>query len=109
MSLWLANDICLASDNDMTACVRHCVECPKCLTRYLVGFSPYRNGSYLAPLAKGLWEEWTLYCSCGLPSVSSRWRWTELRPYFVSKQAHVRGYGSPEEIVALRGSLRRRR
>jgi len=30
--------------------IRHCVECPKCLTRYLVACSPYRNGSYLVPL-----------------------------------------------------------
>jgi hypothetical protein len=33
--------------------VRHCVECPKCHTRYLPGFTPYRNGSYLIPLTKG--------------------------------------------------------
>src|SRR3979409_537204 len=56
-----------------TARVRHCVECPKCLTRYLVGFSPYRNGSYLMPLSAGFSEEWTLYCSCGRPPISSRW------------------------------------
>ena len=43
--------------------VRHCVECPKCCTRYLPGFSPYRNGSYLMPLSYGLSAEWILYCS----------------------------------------------
>ena len=37
----------------MTPRIRHCVECPKCHTRYLVGFSPYRNGSYLMPLSGG--------------------------------------------------------
>jgi len=31
----------------MTRRIRHCIECPKCRTRYLVGYSPYRNGSYL--------------------------------------------------------------
>jgi len=27
--------------------IRHCVECPKCLTRHLIGFSPYGNRPYL--------------------------------------------------------------
>ena len=85
----------------MGARVRHCVECPKCLTRYLVGFSPYRNGSYLVPVARGAWEEWTLYCACGSPHHSSRWSGAELKQYAVSQGAHVRGYGAPEEIVAL--------
>ena len=59
------------------------------------------------PTVECLSEEWTLYCTCGRPPVSSRWSWNELRLYFVSKQAHARGYGSPEEIVALRGNVRR--
>ncbi len=80
--------------------VRHCVECPRCSTRYLVGFSPYRNGSYLVPLTVGCWEQWTLYCSCRLPHSPSHWRWDELKPYEVSSDAHLRGYGGPEEIVA---------
>src|ERR1700674_5819363 len=71
----------------MTPRVRHCVECPKCLTRYLVGFSPYRNGSYLMPLSVGFSEEWTLYCSCGRLPISSRWNWNELKLYAVSNQA----------------------
>ena len=25
--------------------IRHCAECPKCGTRYLIAGSPYRNGS----------------------------------------------------------------
>ena len=82
----------------MTPRFRHCVECPKCLTRYLVGFSPYRNGSYLIPVAAICPEEWTLYCACGKPPVSSRWNWSELKTYVVSDQAHERGYGSSEEI-----------
>ncbi|MGA3087934.1 MAG: hypothetical protein ABSD75_04935 [Terriglobales bacterium] len=86
----------------MTLRIRHCVECPKCLTRYLVGFSPYRNGSYLVPLAKGAMEEWILYCSCGRPPISSRWSWAELKSYTVSELAYGRGYGPPEEIVRVR-------
>jgi hypothetical protein len=89
-----------------SARVRHCIECPKCLTRYLIGFSPYRNGSYLMPLATGFSEEWTLYCSCGRPPISSRWSWKELKLYAVSNQAHDRGYGPPEEIVPIGKKLR---
>jgi hypothetical protein len=85
----------------MTARVRHCVECPKCLTRYLLGFSPYRNGSYLLPLVAGFSEEWTLYCACGRPPISSRWAWNELKLCAVSHQAHDRGFGPPEEIVPV--------
>jgi hypothetical protein len=85
----------------MTPRLRHCIECPKCLTRYLVGFSPYRNGSYLVPLAEGFREEWQLYCSCGRPAVPSRWSSIELKMYAVSSQAHNRGYGPPEEIVPV--------
>jgi hypothetical protein len=70
--------------------------------RYLVGFSPYRNGSYLIPMARGSWKEWTLYCSCGSPHSHSRWTWDELKAYEVSAPAHVRGYGAPDEIVAIR-------
>ncbi len=82
----------------MTIRMRHCVECPKCHTRYLVGFSPYHNGSQLVPLGAVL-EEWILYCSCGRPATSSRWSSTELKIYAVSDQAHGRGYGPPKEIV----------
>jgi hypothetical protein len=86
----------------MASRVRHCVECPKCFTRYLIGFSPYRNGSYLVPMNTGVQQQWTLYCSCGSPHSPSRWSWDELRPYEVSNGAHIRGYGPPEEITALR-------
>lgn len=81
--------------------LRHCVECPKCFTRYLIAFSPYCNGSYLVRTGVASPEEYTLYCSCGRPPVSSRWRWSELRRYAVSKAAHDRGYGTPEEIVPV--------
>lgn len=85
----------------MPSRVRHCVECPKCLTRYLVGFSPYTNGSYLRPLSQGLWEEWILYCACRLPHASSRWNWKELKLCEVSYQAHQTGYGAPDEIIVI--------
>jgi hypothetical protein len=87
----------------MASRVRHCVECPKCLTRYLPGFSPYRNGSYLMPMAEGFAYEWTLYCACGRPPISSRWTWNDLKLYAVSNQAHDRGYGPPEDIVPVVG------
>lgn len=85
----------------MTWRIRHCVECPKCSTRYLVGFSPYPNGSYLVPLVIGTHQEWTLYCSCGSPPSTSRWRSDEMKAYQVSRGAHVRGFGPPEEIVRI--------
>jgi hypothetical protein len=81
--------------------LRHCVECPKCFTRYLIAFSPYGNGSYLVHTVVASPEEYILYCSCGRPSVSSRWRWNEVRRYAVSRAAHHRGYGTPEEIVPV--------
>jgi len=84
----------------MTVRIRHCVECPRCLTRYLVGFSPYPNGSYLVP-HEGMPEEWTLYCSCARPASSSQWAWSDLKMYSVSNPAHSRGYGPPDEIVRL--------
>jgi hypothetical protein len=83
--------------------IRHCVECPKCSTRYLVGFSPYPNGSCLRIFATRFDEEWTLSCSCGAPS---KWIWNELKLYVVSPQAHDRGYGSPEEVVPAGERLR---
>jgi hypothetical protein len=85
----------------MTPRIRHGVECPKCRTRYLVGFSPYRNGSCLVPLVAGSSEEYTLYCSCGRPPIPSRWSWRELKTYAVSNRAHDRGYGPSEDIVPV--------
>jgi hypothetical protein len=79
--------------------VRHCVECPTCRTRYLIGFSPYDNGSYLVPRFDVDSAEYRLYCACGRSPVSGRCE--ELKRYAVSKMAHDRGYGSPEEIVPI--------
>jgi hypothetical protein len=81
--------------------IRHCVECPKCLTRYLIAFSPYRNGSYLVPAVYGSSEEYILYCSCRGLSVVSPWRWREPKACEVSHEAYDRGYGTPEEISPL--------
>src|SRR5882757_4459553 len=83
----------------MASRVRHCVECPKCQMRYLVSGSPYSNGSFLSPLAKGLAEQWTLYCSCRSPHIPSRWSSNELKRYAIPTQAYERGYGPPDEIV----------
>src|SRR2546428_14111891 len=83
----------------MSSFLRHCLECPKCLTRYLIAFSPYCNGSHLVRTVFGSSEEYILYCSCGRPPVSSRWKWSEVRRYSVSKAAHGRGFGTPQEIV----------
>ena len=78
--------------------VRHCVECPKCRTRYLPSFSPYRNGSYLIPLNAHGGAGWMLYCSCRMPPTPSQWGSTDLKPYEICGQAYRRGYGSPEEV-----------
>jgi hypothetical protein len=84
--------------NRMTRRVRHCVECPKCRTRYPIGFTPYRNGSYLLPMVPFLPEQFTLYCACWCPPVSSHWRSNELKICRVSAMAYKRGYGSAEEV-----------
>jgi hypothetical protein len=88
----------------LTRRFRHCVECPQCHTRYVMGFSPYDNGSYLTALHHELTEEWVLYCSCAAPIVSSRWRYDELRFYAVSNSAYRRGYGCASEIVMARAN-----
>src|SRR5690242_8798647 len=81
--------------------IRHCVECSKCRTRYLIGFSPYRNGSDLVCFGAGSSEECTLHCTCGRPPIQSRWSWSQLTRYAVSNRAYDRGYGPPEEVVPV--------
>ena len=78
--------------------IRHCVECPKCHTRYLIGSSPYRNGSYIVSSVTSDSKVLTLYCSCGRPATISRW--SEFGAYAVSNGAYDRGYGPPNEIVS---------
>ena len=79
--------------------IRHCVECPNCLTRYLIGSSPCRNGSRLVSCLSGDEGVHILFCSCGRPPVANRW--SELKKYVVSSRAYDRGYGTPEEIVLV--------
>ena len=81
--------------------IRHCVQCPKCLTRYLIASSPYGNRSYLLPMVVGSSEEFTLYCSCKRPSVVSRWKWSEVKSCEIARAAYDRGYGTAEEIVLV--------
>lgn len=82
--------------------IRHCVECPECCTRYLIGFSPYSNGSCLISVLSNSLEEYQLFCACCRPPVYSRWKRSELKRYGVSSRAHARGYGHSDEIWSLR-------
>jgi hypothetical protein len=82
--------------------LRHCLECPECSTRYLLGFSPYRNGSYLSSRMTESSEEYRLFCFCRRPPVCSRWNGSHLRRYLVSNSAYERGYGSPQEVWLFR-------
>src|SRR5579862_2985588 len=81
--------------------LRHCVECPECSTRYVIGFSPYQNGSYLSSFITEYSEEYQLFCSCRQPRICSQWSWNDLKTYSVSNEAYIRGYGRPEEIWLL--------
>lgn len=78
--------------------LRHCVECAECRTRYLIGFSPYDNGSYLVPPSAESGAEYKLVCSCCRPPVCSRWKRSDLKMYGVSSRGYARGFGSAEEI-----------
>jgi uncharacterized Rmd1/YagE family protein len=81
----------------MTFRIRHCVECPKCHTRYLIASSPYRNGAYLVRTRLDR-DEYTLYCFCDGWQMPNVWKWLQVKPCEVSKRAHRRGYGSLAEI-----------
>lgn len=85
----------------MSLRVRHCVECPRCHTWYVIGFSPYRNGAHIVRTGEGIGEQYTLYCLCEAAAVPNRWRWREVKTCEVSKAAHHRGYGSHDEIRPL--------
>jgi hypothetical protein len=82
----------------MPARLRHCVECPECCTRYLIGFSPYSNGAYLVSEASEALGDYTLFCFCRRPRVVSRSSRNKLKVYEVSNAAYVRGYGPAGEI-----------
>src|SRR5579864_9367271 len=85
----------------MSARVRHCVECPRCHTFYLIAFNPYRNGAYLVRTGTGASEEYTLYCLCDGPHHPNVSRWREVRACEVSRTAHQRGYGSLHEVSPI--------
>jgi uncharacterized protein YbaR (Trm112 family) len=89
--------------------IRHCVECPRCGTWYIIALSPYCNGSLLVPTVAGSMEEYILYCACGQLPVASRWRWYEVQSCAVSKAAHARGFGTGQEIAFSRRTRSRRR
>jgi hypothetical protein len=77
--------------------VRHCVECPRCHTRYLIASSPYSNGSYLVRMPAES-EEYTLYCFCDGAYKANVCRWPEVKACRISKPTYDRGYGSPDEV-----------
>lgn len=81
--------------------IRHCVECPSCRTRYLLSFSPYRNGSRLVSAVPGAWDDYILYCSCSPGSMAIRVRSNEVKACDVSREAYRRGYGTVQEIKSL--------
>jgi hypothetical protein len=86
--------------------IRHCVACPRCGMRYLIGSSPYRNGSYLVSCLTRDSEVHILYCACDRSAISNLS--SELKKYAVSSRAHDRGYGSPDEIVLVANKTRSR-
>ena len=79
--------------------IRRCIECGRCSTRYLVGFSPYSNGSLLLSNLCADSEMYLLYCICGGRSAPTHGK--ELKSYLVTKGAYERGYGSENEIVVV--------
>ena len=81
--------------------VRHCVACPRCLTRYVISLSPYDNGAYVIPAVEGGGDEYILYCSCRSPSVPCRWKASEVMLCYVLKTAYVRGHGTAREITPV--------
>lgn len=93
--------VCSCIAWSMSVRIRHCVQCPKCLTLYLVSASPFANGSYLVRTFPSSLDEYTLYCSCSSPSASSRWRGPDMKPCEVSKAAHQRGFGAPDEVFPV--------
>ncbi len=81
--------------------IRHCVECPECHTRYMIGFSTYQNGTLPLRRREENSERYTLLCSCGEPFSITRFSEKMLIRYVVLTPAYRRGYGSPGEIVPL--------
>jgi hypothetical protein len=83
----------------MNLCLRSCVECPRCHTRYIIGGNPYRNGSYISDHPSEGSDVRSLYCCCAGHFDFFPFKLSELKTYSVSQWAYNRGYGSPDEIV----------
>jgi len=83
----------------MTLHLLSCVECPRCHTRYIVGASPYRNGSYIEAYSSGDANLCRLFCPCSDEPRYLPFKLSELKTYSISTWAYARGYGSREEIV----------
>lgn len=81
----------------MTLRIRHCVECPRCHTCYLIASSPYSNGAYIVRTRPD-GDEYTLYCFCDGSQMPNIWKWLQVKTCEVSTRAHRRGYGSLEEV-----------
>ena len=88
--------------------VRHCIECPKCLTRFVISRTPYDNGAYVIPTIEGSGDEYILYCSCNSRTVPCRWKSSEVMLCSVLKAAYQRGYGTAREIIPVDARLRER-
>ncbi len=84
---------------------RHCIECPRCLTRYVISRSPYSNGAYVIPAVEGSTDEYFLYCSCNGRRVSCCSESNEVMLCHVLKTAYERGYGSALEITPVERNL----
>jgi hypothetical protein len=91
----------------MSRRIRSCVECPKCRTRYLIGSSPYPNGSYIVAHPPAAADLLRLYCACDNSLSAHAFKFSELKMYSVSDWAEGRGYGSPEEIVSVQAATKR--
>jgi len=81
--------------------IRHCLECPKCFTRYVISLSPYRNGAHVLSTLNQHGDEYILFCSCGKSSSPTRWKRMEVMLCRVSKEAFERGYGSAADVVRM--------
>jgi hypothetical protein len=82
----------------MSSRLHRCVECPKCHTRYVMGFDPYGNGSHIVSDAAGGTDLRLLFCTCSVPEYHE-FKLSELKAYAVPHDAYVRGYGSADQIV----------
>ena len=91
----------------MSSRLRSCVECPKCHTRYVIGSNPYYNGSYIVAYPPSGADLLRLYCTCGDLLTSHAFEISDLKMYAVSEWAEKHEYGSPEEIVSVRGAAKK--